>query len=242
MKKRIKILTILLVICSILTTNIYAQTYNTKYYTIDIPDIYKEASAGSFIDEEGNGINIQVNSFTGEANYTQEELDSLVSALEESLTFNTEDKIAQLKEMNEQSETPLSDEELQNYATAMSYKVYSKEITTFGKEDYKCFHFIMKSLSQDNTICMEQYMTNIDNNVIAITIASTTEEGLSRQENIDAINSFALSDGTELTKKSSFSFEFVLIGLICLAICIAVIIFIIKCLKERINKKKNNKA
>ena len=51
MKKRIKILTILLVICSILTTNIYAQTYNTKYYSIDIPDIYEEASAGSFIDE-----------------------------------------------------------------------------------------------------------------------------------------------------------------------------------------------
>lgn len=237
MKKRINILLILLIICSILTTNIYAKTYYTKYYTIDIPDIYEEETTGSYIDEEGNGINIQVNTFTGEANYTEEELDELVTSLETSLTFNTEDKIAQLKEMNEQSETPLSDEELLAYATAMSYKIYDKEITTFGKEDYKCYHFRMKSLSEDNTIRMEQYMTNVDNNVIAITIASTSEEGLIRQENIDAINSFTLTDGTQLAKKSSFSFEFVLFGIVCFAIGIAVIVFIFKNIVKRINKK-----
>lgn len=239
MKKRINLIFILLTVCAMLTSNIYAFSYSGKYYTIDIPDIYKEQAEGSFTDSEGNGINIQIQPFTGQANYSQEELDAIANSMEESLTYTSEDTLAQLREFNQQSETPMSEEELVAYATALSYKVDKKEITTFGKENYTCFHFVLKSLSEDNPICMEQYMTNQSNNVIAVTIASASEEGLKRQENIDAINSFTLTNGTQVAKKTSFSFEFLFIGLVCLLIIGAVLVFIIKYIKERKNKKYN---
>lgn len=238
MKKKNILFAIMLIMCITLSNTCYAYLYDGVNYTIEVPDSYEENTEGSFSDEQGNGIDIQVNSFSGDALYTQEELDMLVESLEESLSYNSEEGLQALRESNEEAGNPLTEEELLEYADAMSYKVIEKEITKISDNEYIAFHLRLEPYSKENGVYMDQYMTSTDEAVITITYSSRTLEGLESQDVVNSLKSLTLVDGRVAVTHSGFAFEFVLFGIIAVLLILAVLFVTYKAIIEKINNKR----
>lgn len=210
--KRIFCGLVLTIICMImLNIDVYAafttnHPYRTSKYQIEMPSSYTKVTEGSFTDENGDNINVQVNSFHGGfSGFTEEGLNQYVNSLNENLG-DVKEKTKQLAK--ERYGEYISEDEIDKYVT--DFKIDSidkKEITTATKNNYKCYHVAITCSSGEKKMYME-YWEFASNNNIYLLAASASEKSKLQSEDVKyAINSFTIYNYKEQEKEPWISNE-----------------------------------
>ena len=193
----IKRIGLILLIC-IITISTMAFGYESDDFTIDIPQNFKATSIENiFADGEGNTITIS----TGEIAYlpyTEENLDKIVNTLTNDLDSRREEI---KNKMNNQYGNVLSKEYIENYADNVKIDVLKKEITTFGVDSYKCFHYIASIDMVESKYFAEFYQTQSNGKVYTITISSNNSEFFENDDIKNAINSCKIENYKEPQEK-----------------------------------------
>lgn len=190
--------------------------YSTNQFSIDIPDNYIKVTTNSFTNENGNNINIQIGSFsnTGKGElYTEENLNELVDEIYK----NLEDQKENLKiEMKNQYGAYYTDEQISEYVNSFKCNyIDTKEITTFGKENYKCFHIVGNFTMSDLTYFSSQYTVASGNNIYTLTISGDNKEFFETDEVKNIVSSFSINNFKEVKGKMSDTMQSVIIIIGC---------------------------
>ncbi len=227
MKKSILISIVFVLLLSLCN---YANAYSTSQYSIDIPSTWTTTVENVFSKSNGDSVNVQITSFTGNANnpYTEEMLDQLVNEIYNNVDNYKDEMKEQLKQTYG---SYMTDSEIDKYVD--SFKCNSvdlKEITTCTKNNYKCFHIISNYTMSDYSYYSEQYSITSGNNVYTLTLSSSDKSGLETSEMRDIVNSFTINNYKEPTGSTLSP---TMIGIICGA-CVGAVVGVVI-------RKKNKK-
>lgn len=189
------------------------NAYSTDDYSIDIPSSYVETTKGSFLNEEGFGINIEVtnNLFVGDP-YTEENLDKFVKEINDNMDSYRDEMVKSLKESYG---AYYSDEYIKAYVD--SFKCNSidlKEITTVTKNNYKCFHIIANYQMGDYSYYCDQYQISSGDKLFTITISNIDKNNLLNDDMKKALDSFEIKGYSAPTEENK-TLKYILIGAAC---------------------------
>lgn len=222
MKKiRGKFIIIIIIISILLFFMIFiskSMGYSTNDYTINIPSNYKRDEEGNFSYVSSNSLNnigIEVNYFedTEYFKYTQEFLDL---ALE---TINNQNFIS--------------------YGHNVHFSATDSDITTFGKDKYKCF-FIESILTIKNIpFWVNQYLVISGNYAYTLTIMSSDADYLKSSEVKNIVNSFEIYDFRPVDD-AMYYFRKIISVISCVVVFVLIIILLIKIVDSKRKKYKNN--
>jgi len=195
MKKYISVFFIIIV--SILFTN-NALAYSNDKYSIDIPNGYSQVSENSFTNEDGYNINVQISPFSDDITgdlYTESNLEEIVDSFEEE-AGNYKDKMKNvLNESNKKNGNVLTQNDINEYVKSFKIEVIKKEITTFTKNEYKCFHIVSKCSMSDTSFYISQYGVVSGKDLYILTITSKFVTDFDYSSKItNTIDSFTIKD------------------------------------------------
>ena len=196
---RIKRIFLTFLFCIILM-NLSVYAYSNEYYSIDIPSGYTEGAENFFSNEEGLNINIIIDShsYKGEV-YTEEHMEDLVEGVKE---LSQKDMLNILQTINNTYNLNYTNEELNELAKDMEIENTTvKEISTFSKNNYPCFHWILKISVGDYYYYANQYGVFSKNNYFILTITGNDTEYFESSEIIKTINSFTINNYEEVEPK-----------------------------------------
>lgn len=183
------------------------NAYSTTQYSIDIPSTYVQVSENSFTDEYGRNINVQIVPFSGSGKgspYTEEGLNKLTDNLINGLDKYKEDAKKLLIEKNEKYETNLTDDQIDEYINSFKcISIEKKEITTFSKNEYKCFHIIAHFSMGGIDYYANQYTLVSGNSIFTLTASSGDINDFNNYEISKAINSFTIKDFEPYTEEET---------------------------------------
>lgn len=233
MKKTILISIVFILILSLCN---FTNAYSTSQYSIDIPSTWTKTAENVFSKSNGDGVNVQITPFTGNAGnpYTQEMLDKLVNEIYNNIDDYREEMKASLKQTYG---LYMTDSEINKYV--QSFKCNSidlKEITTCSKNNYKCFHIISNFTMTNYSYYAEQYSIASGNNVFTLTLSSSNKSGLGTSEMKDIVNSFTINNYKE---PSGMPLSPTLMGIIAGA-CAGAVAGIITYFRNKKIKNNNN--
>ena len=172
--------------------------YEINDIKIDIPQNFQASNVENFFaDEEGNSIGISISEI-GSLQYTEENLDKIVNTLTNDLDSRREEI---KNKMNNQYGNVLSKEYIENYANNVKIDVLKKEITTFGVDSYKCFHYIASIDMIESKYFAEFYQTQSNGKVYTITISSNNSDFFENDDIKNAINSCKIENYQEPQEK-----------------------------------------
>ena len=226
-----------LIVFSFIIGGLYVvNAYSTSQYSIDIPFTYNKFSESSFIKENRNNINIKVTPYPESVGnpYTEEILNMLVE-----MVWNIDDHSDEMvNTLKNEYGNYLSDNEIAEYANSFKCNsVDKKEIITFTKNNYKCFHIIANYSMRDYSYYSEQYIVVSDNNTFTITISVNSKEDLESLEIKNMINSFTIYNYKEPSQNSSL-FSSDLFSEIIAVVIVTTVCNVIAYVKSK-NKNKN---
>lgn len=230
MKKNIVISIVFILILSL--CNI-ANAYSTSLFSIDIPESWESDATDSFVNENGDNVNVQVTtSAFGTGNpYTQANLDMLVDEIYNNMD-SYRDEIA--KSLKESYGEYISESEIKEYVDSFKCdSVDLSEITTCTKNNYKCFHLISKYSMEDYSYYCNQYSIVSENNIFTLTVSTEEKEDFENSELKGIVDSFTINNYKE-PKDSGLSAT--TIGIIAGA-CASAVVGIVSYTK---NKKNDN--
>lgn len=165
-KKFISMICLTLILATVNSTSF---AYSTGQYDIEIPD--------SFIPRDENDTQDYISSFVSAEN---ENFEIYIVFREDVLSFD------------------ISEENLgvfmQIFKPEYTSTTVTSEITTFTKNNYKCFHYDMEIPFCDTVDYMETYVTKSGIDYYFITLVSDKKELLELESTKDIINSFTIAD------------------------------------------------
>lgn len=210
--KNIIIIIIVLLYSFLLFLNNYCFAYSTSKYSIELPSNYSQTNTDSFTDSYGNNINIKISS-SGDVNnfkYSHGNLEQIVNIL-------------------------LS--ELENIETLKINSVVFKDVTTFTKNNYDCFHIILEYSFLGHIFYSEQYVTMSGQEIYILTI-TTDDFSMFDSVNIEStVDSFTINNYKDIESDSLI--KKVLMSI--LSVTIVIILYNIIYNKSNKNKEgKNN--
>jgi len=230
MKKSIVVSIIFILVLSL--CNI-ANAYSTSQFSIDIPENWESDATNSFVNENGDNVNVQINtSPLGSGNpYTQANLDMLVDEIYNNLDSYKDEMAESLKQSYG---IYMTESEIKEYVD--SFKCNSvdlSEITTCTKNNYKCFHLISNYSMDDYSYYCNQYSIVSGNDIFTLTVSTEEKEDFENSELKGIVDSFTINNYKE-PKDSGF--DATTIGIIAGA-CAGAVVGVVSYSK---NKKKDN--
>lgn len=215
MKKSILLTMVLALILSLCGV---VNAYSTNDYSIDISDDYYEVSEGSFLNEDGYGINVQVtkNQYMGDP-YTDENLNSLENEIKNNVDEYKEEIAASLKETYG---SYYSDDYIKSYVNSFKCNsVDKKEITTVSKNNYKCFHILANYQMGDYSYYCDQYQVVTTDNLFTITISGNDKYKILNDDMKKALDSFEIKNYSDPANASgNNTLKYIAIGVACGAV------------------------
>lgn len=194
--KKIKIVSIILMVFVLFAHSVSA--FSNDYYSIDIPTSYAQESENSFTDEYGRNINVQIVSFSGRGKgspYTEEGLNKLADNYANEIESLKDEAKKMLIEKNTKYGANLSEEEINEYVDSIEFLgVEKKEITTFSRNNYECFHLIVKVSMGGIITYSNQYSVASGNNIYTLTFSSDNLSDFNTYEITKAIDSFTIKN------------------------------------------------
>ena len=172
-----------------------ASAYSNDYYSLDVHPSFSQDIEGSFTDSHGRNINIQItpvsSSYSGKL-YTEENLDLIVKEMLAGFESVKEDLIAEsTQQWKKRGYTEKEINEIFN-----NYKIdefITKEITTFTKNEYQCFHLIYQCSYWDYKIYQEIYQVHSKDSIITLTTSVDSLSDLNSDTIQNMINSFTIN-------------------------------------------------
>lgn len=201
---KVKKIVIICAILIIILFGINAYAYSNDDYSIYIPSQYTEIFENNFVDDNGLSISIVINShaYKGEI-YTKDNLNELVK---ETMSISKEDILNSIKNVNEQLNTSHTEDELENLANSIKIETTSiQEISTFSKNNYKCFHFILKITLDDFSYYANQYCVFSKTEYFILSISGYDINYFSNPEILKTIDSFTINNYQEIEEEESLS-------------------------------------
>lgn len=194
MKKSLIVSTIFILLLSLCS---FANAYSTSQYSIDIPKSWKMDTTGSFVNEDGNSVNVQITKSEWSLGdpYTQANLDQLVKELYTNVDAYKEEMVQTFKESYG---TYLSESEIREYVD--SFKCNSvdlSEITTCTKNNYKCFHIIANYSMDDYSYYCNQYAIASGTEIYTVTVSAEEKEDFNDIELKKIVDSFTINNYKE---------------------------------------------
>lgn len=217
--------------------------YSNLSYSIDIPSNYNKVGDNSFSSAKGHNINIQIVYYKGttsEKFYTEERLNKIVNDMSDDIDTYKEEMRKKLKEKNEKYGNSLTEEEINQYAD--SYRIDSvekKEITTFSKNNYKCFHIITKFTMGESSTYSNQYIVLLGNYIYTLTISAEDSSEFDSVELVNTINSFTIKEDKN-TYDESPAYWTLFLDFIITVIAYEFLPFFLKVIKRKEYSKKNS--
>lgn len=211
--------------------------YSNDYYSISIPSSYSKIADNFFMDQDGLNINVVVDShsykYKGEV-YTEEHLNDLIDRFK---AITEEEMLDVLKSTYNQYGVEYKEEELKELSKSIKIETTgTKEITTFSKNNYKCFHFILKITLGEYSYYTNQYQVFARNNFFTLTITGNDLDYFKTQDIKNTINSFTIKNFQEVEQEESI-WEKSLVSAISAMILCGISALISK--KQKGNKDKN---
>lgn len=200
--RKIRIILSLVIIYILLISWHTIYAYSNEYYSIYIPSSYTEIKDNYFMDDNGLNINIIIDShsYKGEV-YTNEHLNDFVDRFK---SMSENDILSSLKSVDEKYNTNYTNEELEELSNSIKIETTSvKEISTFTKNNYKCFHYILKISFGDFYYYANQYCVFTKNNYFILTITGNDMDYFNNSEITKTINSFTIKNYQEVEKEES---------------------------------------
>ena len=177
--------------------------YSNSLYEINIPSTYSEIGENNFTDSQGNSVNLVISSFSysdGEL-YTIKNLDSIVDKLYEEFD---EYKMNFKEELKQQYGSYLSDEDIEEYLKSFTLKsIIDREVVSFTKNNYKCFHILSNYSFGDTDLYIDQYQVVSGNQLYTLTITTGQKEYLESSEVKNIVKSFTIKNFVEYQAESS---------------------------------------
>ena len=184
----------------ILTISIVNITlgYESNYCKIDFPDNFEEQinqdTYGIYLDEDGNVFGVTVLDNDAKMKFTEEFLDKVVEGLSKDIDSRREE----IKSgMRKQYGNTLTDEYIEEYANNVKINVLKKEITTFGEENYKCFHYVAFIDMVSSNYYVDAYQTQSGNKQYMVSISSNNYEFIESNKYSDIIKTFKIKNYEE---------------------------------------------
>lgn len=169
MVKRISSVIFSLII--IASVNLVSFAYSTDQYDIEIPDSLVQNSDS---EEQNNN-----STFISNEN---ENCGISIVCTEDMLDFSLSEKNLDFFKKNIESQYESSN--------------ITNKITTFTKNNYKCFYYDVECTFGDNTAYMQTYITRANDNCYYINIFSDNKEFLDSESIKNAVNSFTIKNYT----------------------------------------------
>lgn len=183
---------IALFILIIISNVIYG--YETNNFIIDIPQNYSKTDIENiYADKEGNTIGVMISEI-GNMPYTEKNLDMLANGMTEKID-NRREEIK--RKMYEQYGDVLAEEYIENYANNVKITIVKKEITSFGKNNYKCFHYIAFIDMVESKYYVEYYQTQSGKDTYMVTASSNDISFFEKEDIKNAIKSFEIKNYEE---------------------------------------------
>lgn len=186
MNKKKFILIILLIFISI--TKVYAQKIDKKTYSIEPKETYNEVAKDTYLSDGGKSFNIVIQQLEAENLYDKNIYnDNNLEILKNEIKNSFNNYLDEIKTMaTERFKNILSDDEIKKMLDNIKVNdIITAEITTAGKNNYKCFHFII-DYSMDNVdFVREQFMFITKDQSYILTISD---------DNREIINSFEIKN------------------------------------------------
>ena len=213
MKKNISFIITILII---FLFPIISLAYSNNNYSIEIPIDFHQFIENQFYDDEGNCITIQTTELksANEFQYTEKFLNTLIDSMFNSLDdYKIQIKEKLIKQYEDglagQNITRAEIEEIVNpIVESMKYEdCLVKELSTFTKNSYPCFHYISNISSNGENAYTELFQFVSGKTLYTISISSKDKEFFNKEEIKNAINSFTLNNYEEYAFANSKSNE-----------------------------------
>ena len=195
MKKSILLTLVFILVVSLCTL---ANAYSTNNYSFDVPSTWSSAGqAGVYKNSEGNGVNVQITKFAGDAGnpYTEENLKVLVNTVENDLDTYRDELAASLKQTYG---LRVTDAQIKQYVSSFRCKsVDLSEITTCSKNNYKCFHIVANYELKDYSYYCNQYSIVSGNEIYTLTLSAEDKDDFDTEEMKSVVDSFTIKNYQE---------------------------------------------
>ncbi|MBR1653776.1 MAG: zinc ribbon domain-containing protein [Clostridia bacterium] len=172
--------------------------YSTSNYSIDIPSDYNKISNKYFVDEKGQAIQIQIepNEFSSSKDpYTEEGLNKFVRELEIQLENNRDELKKQLYKEKDMYGFNMTEEQISEYVDSFKLEsIERKEITTCTKNDYKCFHILVKCSMGDTYYYVDEYIIMSADEVYTLSISCFDINDLYSKKIKNVVKSFTIKN------------------------------------------------
>lgn len=229
----------IIMICIIFSSN--SSAYSNDKYSINIPAGYSEVKENTFKDENGNTIQVQTKSFSddisGEEVYTQSNLETWANSLKEGVSkYKNNLKELLIAENNLKGNT-LTQEEIDKYVESFETDIIKKEITTFTKNKYKCFHVIIKLSTGDFLFYMDNYTVTSGKELYSLSISANDINSFNSDLITDTIDSFTINN-LKSYQETSFIADLIP-NLLFTVIAFELVPFLLKVIRKKTFSKKN---
>ncbi len=198
MSKLFKIFLLLFLPFSMLMTVNASNDGLSSDFTIDVPDGYIEVVKNNFAKQDGNNFNIQITEVVvGNFSYTEEILNQTV----DEMSTQMDELLDQNRDaLREQYEGVLTEEEVDEIIDSIEYKgVVSKEITSFTKNNYPSFHYVISYSMNDVDYSAEIYQTISGSKLYTLTFTEVADNYLESDEVKDIVDSFTIENYNDTT-------------------------------------------
>lgn len=181
------------ILCAVFLPIITVNAYSSEDYTIVVPDTYTENPENVFAKQDGNNFNIQITENNiGKFYYT----DDFLNQVTDSIITDMDLYIDEVKEdLKEQYKGILTEQQIEDYISNIKLNgVVFKEVTTFTKNNYPVFHYIVNYTVSGASCNVELYQLASDKKIYTLTITGVDDTYRTSDEVKQILNSFTITN------------------------------------------------
>ena len=234
------------VLCAVFLPIITVNAYSSEEYTIVVPDTYTENPKNVFAKQDGNNFNIQITeNESGKFYYNDDFLNEITDSFVKDMDLH----IDEIKEkVKEQYKGILTEQQIEDYISTIKLNgLVSKEVTTFTKNNYPAFHYVMNYTYGETNYNIEFYQLASDNKIYTLTITGIDDTYRNSDEIKEILDSFTITNYTDVSaSEKEYNLEkinsfvktgwgnSIIIGIIIIGLASSISIY----LKKQKNKKE----
>ncbi len=181
------------ILCAVFLPIITVNAYSRDNYTIEVPDTYTENPENVFAKKNGNNFNIQITkNESGKFYYN----DDFLNEITDSFVNDMDLYIDKIKEgVKEQYKGILTEEQIEDYISTIKLNgLVSKEVTTFTKNNYPAFHYVMNYTFGEANYNVELYQLASENKIYTVTITGIDDTYRNSDEVKKILDSFTITN------------------------------------------------
>lgn len=186
------------ILCAVFLPIITVNAYSSEEYNIVVPDSYTENPENVFVKQDGNNFNIQITeNESGKFYYN----DDFLNQITDSFVKEMDLYIGQIKEkVKEQYKGIMTEQQIEDYISTIKLNgLVSKEVTTFTKNNYPVFHYVMNYTFGDADYNVEFYQLASDKKIYTVTITGVDDTYRKSDEVKEILNSFTITNYVDVS-------------------------------------------